>query len=237
MVIHSQHYTDIGLLASVNQDSILDIPGDILSVFCVADGMGGHEHGELASQAITDRISKWYCDISSEKTNRRFTDLIDNFESALEEANKQIYTGYNRDGICGSTVVALLIYRDKYAVFSAGDSRVYHKRGLKFTQITSDDVWQNTQITDWEADDLQSDPKYGKLTKSVGVSESVTFSRITGQVKKNDDFFLCCDGVYKCVQAKTLKRFYSKTEDLKKAIVIAGAPDNYSFINVQVRNK
>ncbi len=236
MVINSQHYTDTGLRASINQDSILNLTGDILSVFCVADGMGGHKHGELASKAIVDRIERWYSDISAEKVNRKFNDLIDNFELAIEEANKQIHDDYNKDGICGSTVVALIIYRDKYAIFSAGDSRIYRKRGFKFTQITSDDVWQNTQAADLDSSDVLSNPKYGKLTKSVGVNESVTLNRITGQVKKRDSFFLCCDGVYKCVPPKLLKRIYSKPEELKKAVIKAGAPDNYSFINVQIKD-
>ncbi|MBR5361289.1 MAG: hypothetical protein IK123_10405, partial [Lachnospiraceae bacterium] len=63
MKVRSENYTDIGLKASVNQDSIIDIADERLSVFCVADGMGGHLHGELASKAITDKIGEWHSGI------------------------------------------------------------------------------------------------------------------------------------------------------------------------------
>ena len=233
MLFHTESFTDKGLRAEINQDAMLIAQGDRISVFCVADGMGGHEHGEIASQAIVDEISDWHRSVEKEDAVS-FMELLDSFEDRVSQINRTVFQKYNRNGVCGSTLVALLTFNQSFAIFSAGDSRIYRKRGLLFTQLTTDDVWQNKQDVkkDMDIDQIKSNRNYGKLTKAIGVSEKVTLNRITGNVNKGDLFFLCCDGVYKYVEPRELKKYVTKPEPLKKLILSSGAPDNYTFISV-----
>ena len=238
MKIYSKVYTDKGSRALINQDSVLSIIGDRLSVFCIADGMGGHQHGEIASAKITTQIGVWYKEIVTLTGKLQFSDILASFEKTVSGVNRYIFEKYNQNGICGSTLAALIIFEDKYAVFSAGDSRVYLKRKLRFSQLTSDDVWQNTYPSlrkyTYDSEQLALDPNYGKLTKAIGVYESIILNRTTGMVIKKDCFFLCCDGVHKCIPNDRLERIIKRTNKIKELVIKAGAPDNYSFVSVRI---
>ena len=234
MHFHTESYTDKGLMAEINQDALLIAEGNRVSVLCIADGMGGHEHGEIASRMIVDGISEWHKTAEKSKNEESFMDLLDDFENKLTSINRILYLDYNKKSICGSTLVALLIYEHTFAIFSAGDSRIYRKHGFSFSQLTTDDVWQNQPMVkrEFDSSQIKSNLNYGKLTKAVGVSDYISLSRVTGTIRKGDIFFLCCDGVYKYIEEKKLRKYVTKPELLKKSILSSGAPDNYSFISV-----
>ena len=236
MDILSSSYTDKGSRPGINQDAVVELKGTTVSVFCVADGMGGHEHGELASKAIADNVASWHASVNTGQSEKDFTGIMDSFEKMMSDVNGYIYSNYNREGICGSTVAALIMSEDMYAVFSAGDSRVYRKRGFTFSRITSDDVWQNdrTAIKGMKKDQILSHPCYGKLTKSVGTDAAITLSRTTGRLKKGDIFFICCDGVYKNIDDKHLRKMINRPDAIIDAVNNTGAKDNFSFVSIKI---
>lgn len=233
-MIRFEQYSDKGKESSVNQDAVFCYADGAMSIFGVADGMGGHMHGELASGTIVNAVEEWYQREAADSRCERFMQLMDSLEECLKDANHIIFRDHNRNGVCGSTVVVLMIIGDKYGIFSAGDSRVYMKRGFHFIRLTVDDVWQNRTafVKGMKEEEIRNSEHFGKLTKAVGIREHIVFNRITGVLKKKDRFFLCCDGVYKCIPDKRLRRIFGRPLKIREEVDKAGAPDNYSFIIV-----
>ncbi|SCY71281.1 protein phosphatase [Lachnospiraceae bacterium XBB2008] len=234
-MIRYEHYTDKGLSSQINQDAVFCETNDNTAVFCVADGMGGHMHGEQASNAIVEAIGAWYRENVYENAGVEFCRLLQGLETILSNVNSKIFEEMNTDGLCGSTAVVLIISKDRYAVYSAGDSRVYLKRGFSFSQLTVDDVWQNKPEihNHMDMNDIANNENYGKLTKAVGIKNHIVFNRITGEIRKRDIFFLCCDGVYKYIADRKLKRLFTSSKKICDEVRKAGAPDNFSFIIVR----
>ena len=243
-------FTDKGSRPGVNQDAIFSKTGDEISVFCVADGMGGHSKGELASKEIVDNIKTCYEDIQTKCDQMTFFDIADRFETAIKYANKTLYDEHKGKEICGSTIVAMVIWKDNYIIFSAGDSRIYRRRGVHFEQITRDDVWQNqaSVLKMEDKDQLKEYYSFDKLINAIGIDGNPSINRISGKIKSNDVFLLCSDGIYKCFDEKNLniksydlmlgvndKRLKRLHDGILKIARDGGMPDNYSLITVGVR--
>ncbi len=242
------HFTDKGLVRRENEDSLFHYIGDSLSIFCVADGMGGHSNGERASTAVVEGVQEWLGSYYPEKYMGGLQDILDDLEKCLQKANQRIYKYYNNSGqVCGSTVVILLIYNKYYAALSLGDSRIYKRNGFSFTQLTRDDTWQNTESAKrlFEGDGIRGHKNYGKLVKAFGTQESVVFWRKTDKLRQGDSFLLCTDGVYKYGGIGAVRRccgsaFWDratpmdKLRELKDIVFQKGAPDNLTAILVRV---
>lgn len=244
--------TDLGLVRKSNQDSIYYGANGNISVFCVADGMGGHTQGRFASEEITHVVREWTEVFSDSSYAGGFSQIIDDFEKCIVLTNERIYARFRDNAICGTTVVVMLVWKNQYAIFSVGDSRVYRKRRHDFDQLTRDDVWQNQpevlkkhvpMLT------LQSHPDYGKLTKAVGCEKGIIAPfRMTDKLRRRDVFLLCSDGVYKTCEENFLKQICDlssllgaeklierRSDQICERVREKGAPDNYSFIIVMVR--
>lgn len=240
-------YTDRGNRPGENQDAVLAVKRDDFSVFCVADGMGGHSMGELASAEIIRHVSDWV-ESKKEGCDDKPGTLFDEFETVIETANSVIYKTYNKGTICGSTVVCLLVTQGKFCVVSVGDSRCYRRDGKEMLQITRDDVWQNQvmSLEEIPEEELKKDANYGKLLKSVGTAESLICNRIAGDIEKDDLFLLCSDGIYKvlgddnlnkfpeiCAEANTDAMLEDILKQVHEAVDRGGAPDNNTGILVK----
>ena len=232
-------YTDRGSRPGENQDSLLAIKRDDFAVFCVADGLGGHSKGEVASRELVSHL-RAYAESIQTPYKGKPTDLFDGFEKTIEEANITIYEEYNKGTICGTTVVVLVFCQGKFCVISAGDSRAYRKDGTEMMQITRDDVWEN------QIGAIDNAALNGKLFKSVGTSESIICNRFAGEVRKDDEFFICSDGIYKVVgddYIKNLTEMFKKiksNEDAESVLQTIhslvdekGAPDNNTGIIIK----
>lgn len=239
--------TDTGCVRTINEDSIYCEEGDGISVFCVADGMGGYENGEKASGIIVETVKSWVRDFYPEKYENNFLAVSDDFEECLQKANQIIFQCYNRSRICGSTLVAMLIFQEKYAVFWLGDSRLYRKRSFRFEQLTRDDTWQNSPMLrrEFSEEEIKHDKRYGKIVQAIGIQERVVPHRLTDKLKNGDYFLLCSDGVYRTCDNQLLKEIcrdriinrYPFSEKIKQVKIRAyeqGAPDNFSLILVRI---
>lgn len=145
MKIQVSSVSDIGTKREENQDAILAHTGGDgeVSLFLVADGMGGYSNGEKASGAIADGMRRLLA-----RTRGRHEGSIHSLLQAVAEemrrANKLILDTWNQGGeVCGSTCVLLALLDTMYGIFSVGDSRVYRYRGMGLEQLTLDDVWEN----------------------------------------------------------------------------------------------
>lgn len=236
--------TDIGKKRKVNQDAVLALSEGDIALFVVADGMGGHSHGEYASGEIVSACKRYWEQGVGQITGKAFPVLVQEVEQVLQEANETIYRQYNKDAVCGSTVVALLLAEGCYAVLSTGDSRIYTycKRGISL--LTTDDVWDNLSSTRerYTEEEIKQHVNRGRLVSAMGIAETVSLHVHTGRLAKKQKFLLCSDGLYKyCDNAylkKNLKRIKSESSMTKVAerymehVYRHGANDNVSFVLV-----
>ena len=244
----SYGYTDVGLKREINQDSYTILESGNIGLYVVADGMGGHSHGELASAKLVSDLTDYWEECKKEGFSGSFPDLVDGISAAAEESNRRIFHLYNRDAICGTTLVVLLIYEDYFAVFSVGDSRIYTKKGLKLTQLTFDDIWDNQPEVKEKLSqqEIRENANHGKLMHAVGIRESINVHVNTGQWVKNQKFIVCSDGVYKyCNEKKMKKIFFSDCgkndfetigKKLTEEVMNNGAKDNLTFILIAPGN-
>lgn len=243
--------SDIGKKREVNQDTIGMYQKDDTALFVAADGMGGHTNGEKASRIVVAQLEDWWDSFSPGIYEYEFLKMLSAVEQVIEYANKRIYEEYNRNGICGTTVVVLFIYQNRYGIIYAGDSRCYlgypHKgllsRGGKWEQITTDEVWENCSDLSSKERKMKNHPNRGKLVNAVGIGKEVRCRAITDVILPNAFFLLCTDGLYKFCADKLLWDSIKKCKDRKsmeravdkliEKVYENGADDNASMIIVR----
>ena len=238
--------SEAGLRRKINQDAILMYSDEDrkISIFIVADGMGGHTMGEVASNEIVSGIKGWVEDLSVNECEDGFSSMINLLQERLREINKSIYTNYNIDTTCGSTCILLFIYGQDYAIINVGDSHIYCRHGRKVECVMEDDVWENQRLVreKLSSKEIKKHPNYGKLIKAMGVKEKVEFSVKTGRLEKDTAFLLCSDGLYKYCSIrlcnKILRRITAgnmkdSVAKLLGEVYKKGAGDNVSVILVQ----
>ncbi len=243
-MIRSYGFTDVGLKRDVNQDAILFRTQDQYGLYIVADGMGGHSKGEIASNELVNQADVLWNEFVKKEVKPTFNELVNEISKRLITINKFIYDNYNQGQVCGTTVVALLIYESYYAVFSVGDSRVYSQKTLGLKQLTFDDIWDNLPdvIQKFTEDEIKNSNNRGKLINSIGIKPEVTVRNTTGKISHNQKFILCSDGLYKfcndsyinkCFIFSVLNRDLERIgKKLYKRVVENGAKDNVSFVIV-----
>ena len=237
---------DTGLCRRENQDAIYSATNGDLGLFVLADGMGGHKMGEIASQEIIASCRRYIQDIQERDKMPDFLMMTQEITDVLRTTNEHIFKEYNRDAICGSTVVLLLVKKDCYAVFSVGDSRVYTFYQGEMELLTIDDNWDNLPTTrqNYTQEQIEADARHGKLVQAIGTKREVTIHVTTNRIKKGQCFFLCSDGLYRYCSEQILlegmKNCFSETtmsivlDRYKKEVYLNGARDNLSGILVCV---
>ncbi len=228
----------------VNQDRILILTDGEKGLFLVSDGMGGHSEGERASQTISTLYEDWWNTYDRHSFNNSFTQDVENLRKILESANSKIWEE-TLTGICGATIVLLWVKKNQYALFWSGDSRCYAVNRQRIfpqiTQLTIDDVWQNSSELHENAGTQSDNTKYGKLIRAVGVNSDSSFYTIrTGIIKSRTTFLLCSDGVYKYMNSKNFSKAILKFhknglkkelfETVKKNVYAGSRSDNVSLV-------
>lgn len=239
--------TDTGLKRDINQDSIYSYANGRIGLFCVADGVGGASHGEIASSMITAAMKEWTEDQAKSESSHDFTYMQDSLEKKLTEVNRQIYEKFKDTAVSASTAVILLIYENKSAILSIGDSRVYCLKGFTKKILTRDDVWENSYdvVSRLSPEEITKHPNRGKLLKAVGKQPKIVPEISTAVVKPRTRFLLCSDGLYKhCAEeeifrqmwkAKRKAEFKESISRLVDTVYKNGASDNISIIIVEVQ--
>jgi protein phosphatase len=182
--------TDVGKARARNEDRFMTSADS--GIFAVADGMGGHEAGDVASSIIVEALS----DIAPQRDS---ASLLKACNSRLIEANDKIRALSARQGgaIMGSTVVALAIWDNRYACLWAGDSRAYLSRGKPLQQLTRDhteveDMLERNLLTIEEA---RVWPRRNVITRALGVADHLSLELTCGEARPGDAFLLCSDGL------------------------------------------
>jgi serine/threonine-protein phosphatase Stp1 len=198
----SAAHTDPGKVRARNEDAFLDCPQK--GFWAVADGLGGHQSGDIASQLIVASLA----------------DLppLDDFDERLKSVRQCLHWLNRRltkertivaeqfDTIIGSTVVALLLDSGRAACVWAGDSRCYLWRGQRLYQLTKDHSLMQQLIDEQQMSDSEAraHPQAHALTRAVGASEELTLEVLELEVRPGDAFLLCSDGLYQSLSSNAL---------------------------------
>ena len=189
----------------MNQDHFGSWPD--LGLFVVADGMGGHAAGEVASHLAVEEIHEFIAD-SAHSTDITWpfglevSNSIDanRLSTAVRLANRKIYAESSKNAEftgMGTTVVAALVSRDRIVIVSVGDSRLYRLRQGALEQLTEDDTWLASVLGAKEAEDADpAHPLRHVLTSVVGTRDDVRPGSREEQLRVGDLFVLCSDGVH-----------------------------------------
>jgi serine/threonine protein phosphatase PrpC len=195
--------THPGKVRSRNEDACL-VRTDA-GLWAVADGMGGHEAGDVASQLIVNAL-----DSISEASSA--VQLLEETESRIFLANQQIIDLSRQRGgaVIGSTVTVLLISEDHYACLWAGDSRLYIVQDNSIRQVSHD----HTEVEEMlargavTAEEAKHWPQ-NVITKAVGIQDNPELEIVTGAFAEHDVFVLCSDGLTKHVADEEILQLVS----------------------------
>jgi len=182
-----------GNVRTYNEDACMtrsDIP-----LWAVADGMGGHEAGDVASAKITGALNEM-------QSALQLNDYVDKIDDTLILVNSQLRDlgrdKYNNRTI-GSTVVCMVANRNYIAYLWVGDSRLYRIRDHKITQLTKDHSEVQNLVDQGllRAEDAESHPSANVITRAIGASDDLYLSVGVDETQDNDIYILCSDGLYR----------------------------------------
>lgn len=212
-----------------------------VGLWVVADGMGGHSAGDVASQMIVDALA------SIEETES-MPDFVDAIEDRLMEVNRQLLemarTGAKKLTI-GSTVVALVAHGDLGLFLWAGDSRLYRQRAGRLQQLSTDHSQVELYVEQGliRRDQASSHPHGNMITRAVGANEELFLDMDLCGLKPGDRFLLCSDGLTKHVTDLEMRDLLPEGDlhevcnrfiDLTLA---RGATDNVTVVAVDIESR
>jgi len=228
-----------GNVRKINEDSCLDMPA--VALWVVADGMGGHNAGDVASRMITESLAMV-------RPKERPSSMIDDVENRLLAVNNVLYRRSVDDpsaGLSGSTVAVLLVF-DRYTVSMwAGDSRVYRSRGTVLEQITTDhsEVQEHavSGIANLSITSGGIEPAQNVITRAVGGTEQLHADIELRELQDGDHYLICSDGLYKELNEAQIGQYLSTYEPRAacKAMIEHAQKgeciDNVTVVTVQFR--
>lgn len=238
LIWHSACATDAGKVRKINQDACLDLPE--IGLWVVADGMGGHEAGEVASQMIVEQCQKIN---EPHDLNNFITDV----QHRLLEVNRSIRVMAGQkfnNATVGSTVVALLVYNKQCAYLWVGDSRIYRLRNNKLEQMTIDHSMIEQYIAEgtMTREEANHSNMANALTRAIGGEDELDIEVKLDKIQDGDIYLLCSDGLYREVFDEKITQIMSSGDDsntmTKKLLECAlnnGAKDNVTGSVIQIK--
>jgi len=224
----------IGLRRKINEDAILERTD--VGMWAVADGMGGHSAGDVASQALIAALAKIPCVDDLEHYSEQVA-------STLQTVNRELLElaqSRGRDQVIGSTIVVLLISGKQFRYLWAGDSRLYRYRHGELEQLTKDHSLYNESISlGLKSNEGSSEQGRGNIiTRAVGADLLLQLDYGQGDIASDDMFLLCSDGLDKELNHADIETFCSagSVSDIAYCLVREaenrGGRDNISVIVV-----
>jgi len=217
MKIRSAGSTHVGRVRSSNEDHFGAF--DDLALYVVADGMGGHAAGEVASLMAVQTVHDAFLEGASDRTlpSGRQYDPSRRLVWTIEQANQRIYTaGIENPALAGmgTTVAAVWVENNAAYVAHVGDSRVYRLRGPAFDQVTADHSLVNDYLSRgiMTADEAAAHPMKHVLIRALGTAPTVSVDVRRIPLEAGDLFLLCSDGLSNVVPVDELAAILSKPD-------------------------
>jgi len=242
--------TNVGMKRNHNEDnfSVLEESG----LYIVADGMGGHASGEVASKMAVDSLQEFFVATSSdpERTWPYKMDRSKGYEenrliTGIKLANLRIYESAQRDARqrgMGTTIVTVFAVESGVYIAHVGDSRVYRVRDKKLEQLTEDHSLLNDYIKmkRLTPEEIANFPHKNVIVRALGMKDTVKVDSRYEQPQENDVIMLCSDGLSGPVTDAETLEIISSTSDLKAAASklieranANGGPDNVTVVLVR----
>lgn len=226
--------TDRGRQRPRNEDSVIALPE--FGLWAVADGMGGHAAGEVASGMIVEELASTGVAVSAQDQRARVIARIDRANSRILD-----HAGRNAARGAGSTVAALLLHDTELACVWAGDSRVYLLRDGRLTRLTRDhsEVALLIAAGRMTEDEARASSRRNVITRAIGVGSTAAPEVVTGLAMDRDRFLICSDGLTEHLGDAEIARLLGRAgraasvaEALIDETLARGARDNVSVIVV-----
>ena len=226
--------THRGAVREFNEDALLSLQAEGLWV--VADGMGGHDRGDVASNSVIEALAHM-------QRAEAFDTSLDNLHALIQIANRELLDTNGdtpRHRQPGTTVAALLLQGQEGAVTWAGDSRVYRLRDGKLEQVTRD----HSQVQDLvdqglvDAAEAEQHPMAHVITRAIGFDDPARLETRRLTVRAGDRFLLCSDGLNRVVDDRESAKFMAESSVESRAPALVdlslerGAPDNVTVVCV-----
>jgi PPM family protein phosphatase len=226
--------TDIGRSRTRNEDAYLVHD----PVFAVADGMGGHRGGDVASNLALESLQA----TEEGSTAQDFRDLVEQIKSANQRVLERGEADRNLRGM-GTTLTAILAADGKAHVAHVGDSRAYMLRDGKLQQLTEDHTLVQRMVREGRLteEEARSHPQRSVVTRALGVDENVPVDELTLDLKEGDRLLLCTDGLSSMIGSGAIQDILATEPDPQKAADLlveeanqAGGDDNITVLLLEV---
>lgn len=225
--------TDIGNKRTFNEDSVGYYEGDDISVYIVADGMGGHNAGEVASRMAKDIVIDYVV------SHQEASDMKETLKEAINSANLKIYKESIINDDCkgmGTTMVVALVRGCDLIIANIGDSRAYILNDNGLTKVTRDhslvqELLDNGTITGEEA---RNHPNKNVITRAVGTNTSVEADYYNLDVREISRVILCSDGLTNEVSEEEILHVMMEDESEQCMQLISRSKENGGRDNVSV---
>jgi len=241
--------TDIGLLRQYNEDSLyvcgLELDITALGLLMgVADGMGGHNGGDVASQLAVRTLNTYY---EANGGAGETPALLERLIRVVEEANRAIYNvSSENEGLCGmgTTLTSVCLRGDEALIAHVGDSRAYLFRDGVLTQLTEDHslVAQAVREGILTPEQAARHPQRNIITRALGTKDTVEVDSLVIKVQKGDLLLCSSDGLHGFVEDPEISEILARssdclddvTDDLIKGALEKGGPDNVTVVLARI---
>jgi protein phosphatase len=191
--------THVGKVRQQNEDSYL--VSTVAGVWAVADGMGGHSAGDVASHTVVEELERIPPASSA-------AELLANCEARIVDANSRLrrLAEARRGDVIGTTVAVLLVHEEFFACVWAGDSRIYRVRGADIEQLSVDHTEAQELLADGKLspEEARNWPRRNVITRAIGAYEDLELEMTNGILAPGDTFVICSDGLTNHVEDREI---------------------------------
>jgi serine/threonine protein phosphatase PrpC len=206
--------SDCGPVRAINQDCFA--VDDLLRTYLVADGMGGHQAGEIASRLAVDTFTNFLYRSREGEGDREewpfgedpsLSMAANRLRNAIALANRRVWRAAQSDPSLegmGTTMVAVMVLDDHLVIGHVGDSRLYHSTATAIEQVTTDDSWA-VHAPELQPRDAEGRVRPGVLTSVLGMAEPITVHVTERTWAAGDAVLLCSDGLHGVLDADMMQ--------------------------------
>lgn len=226
--------TDVGAVRTHNEDALATLPD--LGLWAVADGMGGHAAGDVASRILVEELASLGITVGAQDQRARVHERIERAHLRIRE-----HAAAHRLGHVGTTVAALLIHGSEISCIWAGDSRIYLWRDGLLTPLTRDHSEVGAMVAKglMTEEEARVSPRRNVILQAVGIGAHPAPSMVSGALRDGDRLLLCTDGLTEHLPDPELARLLAGSDApdilsdrLVREAVARGGRDNVTVIVV-----
>ncbi|MCP0886997.1 Stp1/IreP family PP2C-type Ser/Thr phosphatase [Ligilactobacillus sp. WILCCON 0076] len=234
------YQSDVGRAREKNEDSVGYFKNKAGVIFAiVADGLGGHQGGEVASEMAVSHLGYQFEQTNFEDLQKAIFWLENSAKYENEMILKRADQYYDLNGM-GTTLVCVLVFKDSFVLANIGDSRGYLLREGKLSQLTEDHSLVNELVKRGEisAEEARNHPQKNIITRTLGISNAAKLDINSFAIQKDDYILLCSDGLTNMLTNDQLQdvvkdknlSLTSKCQKLIKSANAAGGSDNITLL-------